>query len=200
MSKIIAFSGSTSRPSKTSALLHEIGQKAARHYDAEVTFYDMSDVGPSLGIAQRTCELALGARNIIDELASADALIIGSPVYKGSYPGLFKHFIDLIEPELLYGKPILLAASGGGDRHALMVEHQLRPLFGFFMAHSLPTAIYAAARDFNDSGEIATADLLLRIDKAISQLAPFLPPKAHKPTRFSTHVSGLDASPISVVA
>ena len=104
----------------------------------------------------------------------ADALVIGSPVYKGSYPGLFKHFIDLIEPERLYGKPVLLSATGGGDRHALMVEHQLRPLFGFFMAHSLPTAIYAAARDFGPDNEIRSQDLIARIDKAVNQFTPFI--------------------------
>ena len=104
----------------------------------------------------------------------ADALVIGSPVYKGSYPGLFKHFIDLIEPERLYGKPVLLSATGGGDRHALMVEHQLRPLFGFFMAHSLPTAIYAAARDFGPDNEIRSQDLITRIDKAVNQFTPFI--------------------------
>ncbi|WP_370462067.1 NAD(P)H-dependent oxidoreductase [Phyllobacterium sp. SYP-B3895] len=65
--------------------------------------------------------------------------MVGTPTYKGSYTGFFKHLIDLLDPLALEGKPILLTATGGSDRHALITEHQLRPHFGFFMAHTLPT-------------------------------------------------------------
>lgn len=174
MGKVIVFSGSFNRPSKTTALVNYIGKQVAKKFGTEVVTYDLLDVGNTLGLAQRADKLEPKGQQIIEELTLADALVIGSPVYKGSYPGLFKHFIDLIEPERLYGKPVLLSATGGGDRHALMVEHQLRPLFGFFMAHSLPTAIYAAARDFGSNNEIQSQDLVSRIDKAVNQFAPFL--------------------------
>lgn len=180
MSRVIVFSGSFNRPSKTSALVNFIGKKVAQKFDSDVVTYDLADVGTSLGLAQRAGDLAPQGRRIIKELTAADALIIGSPVYKGSYPGLFKHFIDLIEPERLFGKPVLLAATGGGDRHALMVEHQLRPLFGFFMAHSLPTAIYASQRDFNSDNEISSPELIARIDKAVNQFSPFIKKPAEK--------------------
>ena len=174
MGKVIVFSGSFNRPSKTTALVNYIGKEVAKKFGTEVVTYDLLDVGNTLGLAQRADKLEPKGQQIIEELTLADALVIGSPVYKGSYPGLFKHFIDLIEPERLYGKPVLLSATGGGDRHALMVEHQLRPLFGFFMAHSLPTAIYAAARDFGPNNEIQSQDLVSRIDKAVNQFTPFI--------------------------
>ena len=174
MGKVIVFSGSFNRPSKTTALVNYIGKEVAKKFGTEVVTYDLLDVGNTLGLAQRADKLEPKGKQIIEELTLADALVIGSPVYKGSYPGLFKHFIDLIEPERLYGKPVLLSATGGGDRHALMVEHQLRPLFGFFMAHSLPTAIYAAARDFGPDNEIRSQDLVSRIDKAVNQFTPFI--------------------------
>ena len=174
MGKVIVFSGSFNRPSKTTALVNYIGKEVAKKFGTEVVTYDLLDVGNTLGLAQRADKLEPKGQQIIEELTLADALVIGSPVYKGSYPGLFKHFIDLIEPERLYGKPVLLSATGGGDRHALMVEHQLRPLFGFFMAHSLPTAIYASARDFGPDNEIRSQDLIARIDKAVNQFTPFI--------------------------
>lgn len=178
MSKIIAFSGSYSKPSKTFSLVENIAKNAAERHVAHLQHYDMSDLGLSLGVAQRVSDLDDQAKIIINEIASADALIIGSPVYKGSYPGLFKHFIDLLDPEILYGKPILLAASGGGQRHALVVEHQLRPLFGFFMAHSLPTAIYASSQDFSEDSKIISTELLGRIDQAVGEFSPFISKKS----------------------
>jgi FMN reductase len=82
--------------------------------------------------------------------------------------------IDLIEPHELRAKPIIITATGGGDRHALMVEHQLRPLFGFFMAHTLPTAVYASDRDFTDY-RVASEPLSRRIGEVVSELAAFFP-------------------------
>ena len=116
---------------------------------------------------------AAEAPEVIDRLASADAIVVGSPVYKGSYTGLFKHFFDLIEPQRLTGLPVILTASGGGDRHALVVEHQLRPLFGFFSSHTIATSIYASEPDFAD-GHIRSEPLRQRIEAAVSDLAIWL--------------------------
>ena len=92
-------------------------------------------------------------------MLSADALVLASPVYKGSYCGLFKHLFDLLDPLSLAGKPVLLGATGGGPRHALVIEHQLRPLLGFFEAQTLATGIYAADRT-SSTGLVASAPRL----------------------------------------
>lgn len=80
----------------------------------------------------------------------ADLLVVASPVFRGSYTGHFKHFFDLIDTPALLGKPVVLAATGGGTKHCLVVEHQLRPLFAFFRALTLPTAVYGADADFEN--------------------------------------------------
>lgn len=182
MKKLVTFTGSYSYPSKTLSLVDSIAQKAAQHHNLMLTQYNMSDLGRSLGLAQNIHDLEDSSKLIIQDIKEADALIIATPVYKGSYPGLFKHFIDLLDPALLYAKPILLAATGGGSRHSLMVEHQLRPLFGFFMAHSLPTAIYASAQDFSENNTIVNQALIQRIHQAIEEFSPFIanPTKDHQ--------------------
>jgi FMN reductase len=110
---------------------------------------------------------------MVELLVSADALVLGSPVYKGSYAGLFKHLLDLLDPLSLVGKPVLLVATGGGPRHALVIEHQLRPLLGFFEAQTLATGVYASDSDFRD-GALVSELLLERLDRAVEQFAPFL--------------------------
>jgi FMN reductase len=139
--------------------------------------YDLADFGPSLGTARRVADLAPPARSVLDVILAADALIVASPVYKGSYTGLFKHLIDLIDPQALLGKPVLLAATGGGDRHALAIEHQFRPLFGFFEAQTLPTGVYASDRDFTDGQPTSTA-MQDRLARAVEQLSPFFARRA----------------------
>ncbi len=178
MRKLVTFSGSfhSLSPSKTKALVETITHKAIARYDLDVDQYSLSDLGSDLGLAQNFDDLGEKGDTINESFQQADAIIIATPVYKGSYPGLFKHFIDLLDPDILYGKPILLAATGGGKRHALMVEHQLRPLLGFFMAHSLPTAIYASAEDYSASNQIVTKEILQRIDQAVDEFSPFIHP------------------------
>lgn len=171
--QVVAFAGSLARPSKTRALVELAAVRAAGRYGVTAATYDLGDLGSSLGQARTLSELAPHALQIVEGLLAADALIVGSPVYKGSYTGLFKHLFDLIEPAALAGKPVLLAATGGGDRHALMIEHHLRPLFGFFEAATLATGVYASGVDFVD-GQPAAPALLDRLDRAVSQFQPWM--------------------------
>lgn len=166
--RITGLAGSLSRPSKTRALVDLVTARAAASLGATAATYDLTDLQPGLGAAQTLDDLNGLPRAIVASILSADALVVGSPVYKGSYTGLFKHLFDLIDPAALAGKPVLLTATGGGDKHALVIEHQLRPLFGFFEAATLPTGIYASGADFSE-GVPASPALLARIDRAVSQ-------------------------------
>ncbi len=174
---IIGLSGNLDRPSKTRTLVQTVVATAASAFHATGTVYDLADFVPSLGAARRLADLDAPARAALGVILSADALVVGSPVYKGSYTGLFKHLVDLIDPLALAGKPVLLTATGGGDRHALVIEHQLRPLFGFFEARTLPTGLYASDRDFTE-GQPASPALLDRLGRAVGQLSPFFERRA----------------------
>ncbi len=145
---VVGISGNITRPSKTRVFVEHVAGGVATGIGASQATYDIEDFGPSLLQARRISDLDGHARSIVDQLSAAAALVVGSPTYKGSYTGLFKHVFDLLDPASLKGKPVVLVATGGGERHSLIVEHQLRPLFGFFEALTIPTAVYASDRDF----------------------------------------------------
>lgn len=173
---IVGFSGNLQRPSKTRSLVETVIDRIVvrlGEVSVDASAYDLVDIMPELGLTVSGPQLPTKLEAMIDRLTAADAIVVGSPVYKGSYAGLFKHFFDLIEPARLAGVPVVLTATGGGDRHALVVEHQLRPLFGFFSSHTIATAIYASERDFLD-GRVHSEPLLRRIDAAVSDLAIWL--------------------------
>ncbi|MDI3419208.1 CE1759 family FMN reductase [Streptomyces luteolus] len=100
-----------------------------------------------------------------DAVASADGLIVVTPVFSASYSGLFKSFFDLLDQDAISGKPVLLAATGGSARHSLVLEHALRPLFAYLRAMTVPTAVYAASEDWGAAG------LDGRIERAAGELA-----------------------------
>ncbi len=105
---------------------------------------------------------------------------MGSPVYRASFTGLFKHLFDFVGQYDLVGKPVLLAATGGGEKHALIIEHQLRPLFAFFQALTLPVGVYASNTDF-DGYEIASDVLQARISLAAERALPLVGYAASRP-------------------
>jgi FMN reductase len=100
----------------------------------------------------------------IEQIASADAIIAASPVYKAGISGLFKSFIDVLEDDLLIAKPVLLAATAGSGRHALVIDDQMRPLFAYMRALTLPTSVFAGPEDWGAS------ELGDRIGRAATEL------------------------------
>lgn len=172
---IVGLAGSFSVPSRTRGLVEEAVARTVASYGGRSKVIDLSQLGPDFAAARHLSDLTGPGRDVVDHIVEARALIVATPVYKGSYPGLFKHLFDLIEPTALVGKPVLLAATGGGDKHALIIEHHLRPLFAFFEAHTLATGVYASDRDFMD-GQLASASVTARLDRAVSQLEPYLKP------------------------
>jgi FMN reductase len=101
----------------------------------------------------------------VDAVRRADGLVAVTPVFSASYSGLFKTFFDVLEPGILDGKPVLVAATAGTARHSLVLEHALRPLFSYLHAVVVPTAVFAATDDFGDAG------LDARIARAAGELA-----------------------------
>jgi len=167
---VVLLSGNTHRPSKSRGLAAFLGDKLGGLIDLSTTHLDLVDAGPGLGSAYYRSQLSEDARRVVETIESADALIVTSPVYKGAYPGLFKHLIDFVEIDALVNKPVLVGATGGGHRHALVVEHQLRPLFGFFSALVNPTGIYVSDAEFDD-GVPSHPQVLDRINQSVSQFA-----------------------------
>lgn len=164
---IVGFSGNISRPSSTRRFVGSVTQTLAGRSGLDHVIFDVEDLGSSLATARTVADLDAAAQSMVRTIIEADALVIGSPTYKGSYTGLFKHVFDLLDPADLRGKPIVLTATGGGDRHSLVVEHQLRPLFAFFEAFVVPTAIYASSRDFTDG--VPSPAIIGRVKRALDE-------------------------------
>lgn len=157
-------------PSSTRMLADRLAQAARAALsrageDVEVHLVEVREhahaIADALLTGFPTGELADALRGV----TSADALVVVTPTFQASYSGLFKSFMDLIEEGTLRGIPVILAATGGSERHSLVVEHALRPLFSYLRAVPVPTGVYAATSDFGDSA------LDSRIARAADDLA-----------------------------
>ncbi len=168
--RIVAVSGSTGRTSRTTTLTRALIGAVREHIAAEVELIELSSLGAELGATQRRDEAPRAVARAIEQIESADILIAATPVYRGSYSGLFKHLFDLIEQDSLVDVPVILAAAAGGQKHCLVIEHELRPLFAFFQAFVVPTGVYAVDSDF-DGNDLVDPVVRSRVALAAHQAA-----------------------------
>ncbi|MCR6497450.1 FMN reductase [Shinella sp. CPCC 101442] len=175
--KILGISGSVKRPSRTLHIVERIVAAIGQTADVEADLIDLADAAPVLFRALRADQLDEAGRAIIDAVEAADVLVVGSPVYRASYTGALKHLFDLVDFRALQGRRVILAATGGTPLHGLMLEHQFRPLFGFFGAVTVPTTVYAVEADFTEY-TLSNPAVEARIARAVADLFDLLPATA----------------------
>jgi len=166
MKRLVVISAGTGNPSSTRQLADRLAQKSLDLL-GEATV-SVIELGPLAADTARAAVAGFPSEELkqaIDRLADADAIIAATPIYKAGMSGLFKTFVDVLDNDLLVAKPILLAATGGTPRHALVIDDQLRPLFAYMRALTLPTSVYAAPEDW---GSPALGE---RLDRAATELA-----------------------------
>ncbi|OEZ91714.1 FMN reductase [Janthinobacterium sp. SUN098] len=171
--RIVAVSGGLQRPSKAAALAEHLMDLIADEVLCEQRLVELGQLAPQLAGAVWRSQLPETVERELAAVEQADIVVVATPVYRGAYTGLFKHFFDFIHQDALIDKPVLLAATGGSERHALMIDHQLRPLFSFFQARTLPLGIYATDKDFLDY-RLQDEALLQRAALAVQRALPVI--------------------------
>ena len=170
MTRIVVISGGLGSPSSTRMLSDDIvarlrEQLAERGETLEVTVAELRELAHPIVDAMLTGFPTGELARVVDEVTAADALVVVSPTFSASISGLVKSFFDILEPDTLRGKPVLMGATGGTERHSLMLEFAMRPLFAYLGALPVRTAIFAATSDFGGQG-VAALDRRVRAGAA----------------------------------
>jgi FMN reductase len=169
----VGVSGSPTVPSRTTALVREVTETFAARVGGVATVIELAPLLAGLGSGPFRGDVGPTVRTALEAVEAADLIVVGSPAYRATYTGLFKLFFDHVGQYALIDKPIVLTATGGSDRHALLVEHQMRPLFGFFQSLTVPLGIFANEGDFTDY-RVDSPELQARIDTAVQRTLPLL--------------------------
>ncbi len=185
--RLVAVSGGLQRPSKAAALAEHLLDLIADAVPCKLRLVELGQLVPQLAGAVWRSQLPETVERELAAVEQADILVVATPVFRGSYTGLFKHFFDFIDQDALIDKPVLLAATGGSERHALVIDHQLRPLFSFFQARTLPLGVYATDKDFVDY-RVENAALIQRAALAVQRALPLL-----ELTRHARHATAEEA-------
>ncbi len=187
---IAVVSAGVREPSSTRLLADRLGAAtvaslAARGVTAQVDVIDVRLLAQDLTTMLLTGVTSPGLSRALRTVTHADGLVAVSPIYSGSYSGLFKTFFDVVEKDALADLPVLLGATAGTARHSLAIEHALRPLFAYLGAVVTPTGVFAATDDFGHSAGVRPDDdvapLADRVAQAGAELARLVAASERRP-------------------
>jgi FMN reductase len=173
MTKLAIVSGGLGEPSSTRLLADRItaavdAALAGRKLTATASVIELRRLGRAIMDTMVTGFATSDLESVFEIVADADGVIAVTPAFNASFSGLFKSFFDVLPEETLSEMPVLIAATGGTERHSLVLEHALRPMFSYLHAIVSPTGVYAATDDFG------AQQLSERIGKAAEDFARLL--------------------------
>ncbi|HEV2612153.1 MAG TPA: NADPH-dependent FMN reductase [Noviherbaspirillum sp.] len=158
---VLLLAGSPSIPSRSTRLLHYVGDRLALlgHRSHKLHVLDLP--------AEALLHADFNSANIKSarlQVEQADAIVIGTPVYKAAYSGVLKAFLDVLPQDGFAGKLVLPLATGGSQSHMLALDYALRPVLSALGARHVLPSIYAT-----DSQLSWVKETGLTIDPAIEQ-------------------------------
>jgi len=162
-------SAGTGDPSSTRLLADRVAERTAalaarRGHQVSTSVVDLREISADISTALVSQLVTPRLRQAVDALVPADGIVASTPVYKAGPSGLFTSFFQVLDNDLLIGKPVVLAATAGTARHALVADDQMRPLFAYLRALPVPTSLFAAPEDWSDPA------LAGRVDRAAFEL------------------------------
>jgi FMN reductase len=176
--RITVLSAGLGVPSSSRLLADQLAAAAkqrleAAGYDVTVDVLELRDL--AVDIANNFVTGYAGPRlaDAIAGVEASDGIVAVSPVFSASYSGLFKSFIDVLDPKSLDGKAVLLGATGGTDRHQMVLEYAMRPLFSYLRTRTAATAVFAGPQDWGNTDDGGTP-LSVRIDRAAAEFSHLL--------------------------
>jgi FMN reductase len=166
---LVVVTAGTSDPSSTRMLADQVAQRVTdlasrRGNEVATRVIDLRELATAITTAMVSQLVGPKLQQAVAALGEADGIVASTPVYAAGASGLFTSFFQVLDNDLLIAKPVVLAATAGTARHALVVDEQLRPLFAYLRTMTVPTTLFAAPEDWSDPA------LAKRIDRAALEL------------------------------
>ena len=167
--RLVVVNAGTSDPSSTRLLADRTAGRAAalaagHGHQVSISVIDLREIAADISAALVSQLITPKLRQAITVLGEADGVIAAAPVYKAGPSGLFTSFFGVLDNDLLIAKPVVLAATAGTARHALVADEAMRPMFAYLRTMTVPTSLFAAPEDWSDPA------LATRVERAALEL------------------------------
>jgi FMN reductase len=168
MSLVVTITGSPSAGSRTARLAEEAGT-SLRAQGFEVQGINVRDLPPAdLLHAKPDSPPISEALGLVER---ARGVVVCSPVYKASYSGVLKAFLDLLPQLGLGGKVVLPLMTGGTVAHVLALDYALRPVLLALGAQHVVAGLFLLDKTIApraDGGIDLDAEVRTRLDGVLA--------------------------------
>lgn len=173
MMKVLGISG-TIIGAKPAAVVEKILNCIYEKTGWEVELLDLAKYKVEFCDGRNIEDYSEDTQIVIQKVTEADAYIIGTPIFNGSFPAPLKNVIDLVPPNVFQGKVIGFAAGGGNPNYYLVIENQLKPIAGYLKAYVAPTYCFTNRDSFDADNQIIDQEVLATIDQMVHEVVNLL--------------------------
>jgi FMN reductase len=147
--KLVGLLGSVTPPGRSlRALAFAMDTARALEAGIECRLLNLADYRVSFADGRPPEQLGDDTGRLVAEVKAADGVLLASPVYRGSFSGVLKNFLDHLPVDALRDKPCGVLAIGATHHHYLGVDWHLRDVLAWFGALVAPVSVYLCADDF----------------------------------------------------
>lgn len=169
--KIVGILGSPSSPSRSSHLL-DLAVERLGGFSVSYQAVAVRDL-PAEALTRADFDHPQ-IRAAVQAVAQAQLVIVATPIYKASYSGVLKSFLDLLPQDGLRDKTVLPLATGGSPAHLLALDYALKPVLSALGARDIVDGIYATDQQLPsrpEGGYTASEDIAARLDRSVQLLS-----------------------------
>jgi len=170
MTKAVIINGSNSKSSRLTAIHDKVENYFKEQGIAVHNNFIYELPAEDLITANFTSEAIISENKQIEE---ADIIVVLTPIYKASYTGILKTYIDLLPQKALRGKLILPIAVGGSIGHLLALEYALKPILSVLGATTIAHSVYILDQQIirlENGGFAIEEEAIQRLDVELKQI------------------------------
>ncbi|MBA2940389.1 NADPH-dependent FMN reductase [Paenibacillus sp. CGMCC 1.16610] len=169
MAKVVIISGSPTPTSRLHGVI-EVAKNELVQAGLTVDWIKVRDIpAEDLLYAKFDSEAIVSANALV---TAADAVFVATPVYKASYTGVLKAFLDLLPQKGLESKIVLPLAVGGTLSHLLAIDYALKPVLSALGAQNILQGVYVLDKQvtWGEQGQAILEDeISTRLHESVTQ-------------------------------
>ena len=164
--KIVVLSGSIAG-SKTRSAARYTAEYLQEHYaEHETALIDLAEYAMEFADGRNYLDYRGDTGRLAQSIMESEVVLLGSPIYQASIPGVLKNVFDLLPGDALRDKVVGMFITAGSQRHNLIPEIQLKPILSYLKAHIVETYVFIEERSFQGSS-IVDDDVRFRLQRLI---------------------------------
>lgn len=156
----------TNRPGSNTRKVAAQVEEIYRDLKVPLRVLDLAQLPPEIFHPSSYAEKPKSFRPFADGVLEASGLVVVTPEYNGSVPGVMKYFIDMLKfPESFERRPVCFVGLAAGMWGALRPVEQLQMILGYRNAYVYPVRVFLPGIDelLDEHGRLKDSELVQRL-------------------------------------